>query len=93
MSGRAVSSDAIVGFIERGHERAFELRFVGGGVEFSEVRVEGEMFDLLLSQVFGVIWLERHAIVTHALGTMSTHLHIAGPMDLAVLLVQRIIER
>jgi hypothetical protein len=87
MSGRAISLYAIVRFCERGHKGASKLRLVGRGVDLSEVRVEGEVFDLPVGQIFSIERFQRHTIVTHSFLPMSTHLGVAFPRYLSILLV------
>lgn len=51
------------------------------------------VFDLLLGKVLGVVWFEGHAVIAHALGTVSAHLGIFWSVDLAILLVQCVVQR
>lgn len=53
--------------------------------------MEGEIFDLLLGEVFGVEWFKRHAVVTHSLISVSTHFLILLSWYLAILLVQSVV--
>lgn len=50
------------------------------------------MLDLLFGHIFRIVWFERHAVVTHASGAMLAHLVIHIPLDLAIFLVQQVIQ-
>jgi hypothetical protein len=54
--------------------------------------VKGEVFDLLLSQIFRRKWFEGHAVVTHSSRTVSAHLLILWPHNFAILLVELVVE-
>lgn len=54
--------------------------------------MEGEMLDLFLREIFRGVGFQRHAIVTHALGSMSAHILVPLTSDLAILLVELVVE-
>ena len=60
-------------------------------VQPAQMCVEGEMLDLLLCQVFFIVWFERHAVVAHSLWPMSAHPVIFWSCNLAILLVQLVV--
>lgn len=51
------------------------------------------MFDLLLDQIAGIVWLDGLAVVAHAVGAVSAHSCVARSLDLAILFVQSIVDR
>lgn len=55
--------------------------------------MKGKVFNLLLSQIFRSERFEGHAVVTHSSGTVSAHLLIFWPRNLAILLVEFIVKR
>lgn len=55
--------------------------------------MERKVLDLLLLQVFGVERFQRHAVIAHALFPMPTHLNISLSWNLAVQLIQSVIQR
>lgn len=55
--------------------------------------VEGLVFDLLFVEVLLIKWVEGLTVVAHSFRSMATHVVIFWPLDLAIFLVQPIVER
>ena len=55
--------------------------------------MERQVLDLLFGHVFGIVGLERHAVVAHAFRTMPAHFRITGARNLPIQFVQLVIER
>lgn len=55
--------------------------------------MEGEVLDLLLGQILRVVGFQGHAVVTHASRPMFAHPQILTALNLAILLVQQVVER
>jgi hypothetical protein len=51
------------------------------------MRMEREILDLSLFQIVCVEWLQRHAVIAHALLSMPAHLDVPFSGDFAVQLV------
>lgn len=92
MPRRTVSLYAIVRLTERRHVRTLHLRFVGCGIDLAKVRVERKVLDLLFREVLGVVRLERHTVVAHSPWAMLAHSLVFGPSNLAISLIEQIIE-
>ncbi len=56
------------------------------------MRVEREVLDLFLLQIFCVEWFQRHAVITHSLLSMPAHLDIPFAGNFAVQLVKSVIQ-
>ena len=51
------------------------------------------MLDLLLFQVVFAVRFDGHAVIAHAFGSMPAHLLVFLAMDLAILLIQPVVQR
>lgn len=83
---------AIIRLTERRHVRALHLRFVCCGIDLAKVRVEREVLDLLVREVLCVVRLERHTVVAHSPGAMLAHSLVFGSLNLAISLIEQIVE-
>lgn len=92
MAGRAGRVDAVIGFGERGHVGGGGFGFVLALVEFAEVGVVGEVLNFALGEVAGVERLQWRAVVAHAFGPVPAHLVVACTRDLAVFLIEAVVE-
>lgn len=54
--------------------------------------MEGEMLDLLFREVLGVVRLQRHTVVAHSPRAMLAHPLVFGSLDLAIFLIEEIVE-
>lgn len=54
--------------------------------------MEGEVLDFLFGQILRIVGLQGHAVVTHASRPMLAHPEVLTALDLAILLVQQIVE-
>jgi hypothetical protein len=73
MSSCARRLDSKIRLGKRRYERTSQFGFICGRVNFAKIRVEGEVFDAVLREVAGIVWLEGHTVVAHSLGAMTTH--------------------
>lgn len=50
------------------------------------------MLDLLFGEVLGIVRLERHTVVAHSPGAMLAHSLVFGSLNLAISLIEQIVE-
>lgn len=51
------------------------------------------MLDLLVGQIASIVRFNGLTVIAHAIRTMPAHSGVAGSLDLAIFLVQGVIDR